>query len=765
MPGLLTLLFILFWGGFSLYHANPPATVSAEASADEFSSGRAMKHLQVITRQPHPPGSNEHTAVREYIAQALQDNGVQPEVQTATVIDRERDRVLVAGTVQNVIGRLSGSENSKAILVAGHYDTRPLAFGASDDGAGVVAMLESLRALKAGPPLKNDVIFLFTDAEEEGLLGAHGFMAQHAWARDVGLVLNFDARGNSGPSMMFETSRQNGWLIQEFAKAAPNPVANSLSAEVYKLLPNLTDFTVFRNQGLDGLNFAYIDGLPSYHTALDSVQRIDERSLQHHGSYALSLTRHFGNLDLRQTRSADAVYFDLFGSTLIHYPSSWRIPLAILALILFAVLVVIGWKAKRFTIRGIVFGLAVSLLTTAIVAGLVYVLWNLIFRLRYASEVRPQGETYHSNLYLIGFVALAIAIAAALSNLFRRQTSSENLAAGGLLCWTILMLLATIFLPGGSYLFTWPLVFSVSALTVSLILQQRNRKSLAIAVLVAGAAPGLVLLIPFTYQLFVGLTLNLIWFIALIVLLQFALLIPHVEVMERANRWSLPVLALLIGVGFITAAVLRSSFDRQNPKPNNIFYALNADTGNAVWASIDQRPDEWTSQFLSPNPENKPLSEFFSPYLSADKIRQNTAPAAPIAAPQVTVLSDQKNGDVRTVNVRISSPRRAPLLSFYVDSKAEFLSVSVNGQRLDQNNAAAMRRNKNAWNMRYVAPPPEGVELAFELKSPEPLKIRVVDQSFDFPPIPNASITRPDFTIPSPHLLSDSTLVSKSFSL
>src|SRR4030095_8333053 len=107
------------------------------------------------------------------------------------------------------------------------------------------------------------------------------------WMKDVGLVLNFEARGNSGPSLMFETSTGNGWLMEQFAKAAPYPVATSLSYEIYKLLPNDTDFTIFKDAGFSGFNFSYIDGYAYYHSAIDSVETIDERSLQHHGSYML----------------------------------------------------------------------------------------------------------------------------------------------------------------------------------------------------------------------------------------------------------------------------------------------------------------------------------------------------------------------------------------------------------------------------------------------------------------------------------------------
>lgn len=764
VPGVLTFLFILAFGAFTLYEGNSPAAVSANAGTNEFSSGRAMRDLQTITKQPHPPGSNEHATVREHIVGELRSLGLQPEVQTATVVDRQRDPVLLAATVRNVVAKLPGTGNSKAVLVAGHYDTTPQSFGASDDGAAVVSMLESVRALKAGPPLKNDVIFLFTDAEEEGLLGANGFMAEHPLAREVGLVLNFEARGNGGPSIMFETSNNNGWLIPEFAKASPHPVANSLSYEIYKRLPNATDFTVFRNRGLDGLNFAYIDGLSSYHTRLDNIQRIDEDSLQHHGSYLLALTRHFGNLDLRQIRSANAVYFDVLGSALIHYPYSWILPISILVLILCVALVVVGLRANYLTIRGMAFGFLAFALTTAIIAALEKLLWAGIFKLRYESEVRPLGETYHSNLYLIGFIALAVAVTAAVYNLFRRKTSPENLAAGGLAWWAILMLLASFYLPGASYLFTWPLMFSAIGLAVGLVLKRRNHEAIGTAILLVSAVPGLALLIPLTYQIFVGLTLNSIAVVAVLVLLQLGLLIPHLDVMARANKWSLPVLAGLITIGFIGAGLVITSFDQKHPKPNNIFYALNADTGKAVWASVDRRPDEWTSQLLSTNPENKPLSEFFSPNMSTARVRQNSAPVAQITAPQIVVLNDQNNGDVRQLRLRITSTRMAPVLSLYVDSKAEFLSLTVNGQRLDQSNTVMLRNNKQAWNMRYVAPPPEGVEVALEFKAQEPLKIRVVDQSYSLPEIPNQTIARPDNTIPSSNTLSDTTLVSKSFS-
>jgi hypothetical protein len=287
--GVLTCLLITLLVAFSIYRQTPPAAVPATASLAVFSSARAMQRLEVIAQKPHPMGSLEHARVRSYILNALTTAGLKPEVQETTAINSDENGRIRAGTVQNILARLPGTANTKAVLLAGHYDSVPNGSGASDDGAAVAAMLETVSALKAGAPLKNDVIFLFTDGEEPGLLGSHAFVAEHPWAKDAGLVLNFEARGTSGPAIMFETSDRNGWLIKEFAKAAPHPIAHSLAYEIYRLLPNDTDLTVFKKAQMPGLNFAYINGLTNYHTQLDSTKEINESSLQNECAYELSL--------------------------------------------------------------------------------------------------------------------------------------------------------------------------------------------------------------------------------------------------------------------------------------------------------------------------------------------------------------------------------------------------------------------------------------------------------------------------------------------
>ena len=170
-----------------------------------------MQHIRRFARQPHAMGTAEHARVRTYLVNQLRELGLSPTIQDTTVAPGT-----LVGHVYNIIGRLKGKGTGKAVLLMAHYDSQPNTLGAADDGAGVAAILETVRALRKSPALQNDIIVLLTDGEEYGLLGARGFML-HPWAKEVGFVINLEARGNGGPSMTFEISPQNGWVVQELS--------------------------------------------------------------------------------------------------------------------------------------------------------------------------------------------------------------------------------------------------------------------------------------------------------------------------------------------------------------------------------------------------------------------------------------------------------------------------------------------------------------------------------------------------------------------
>jgi len=752
--GLVTFLFVVTLTIIGVQQLTLSKSTQVSTSPADFSSARAMKHLEAIAKSPHPIGSASHAEVRDYILGNLTELGLSPTVQKVPVVSQKPGSAIVAGTVENIVAKLDGTNNHQAIMLVSHYDSVPNSFGASDDGFGVSVMLETLRAIKTRGQLRNDVIFLFSDGEEIGLLGAKAFMEEHPWARNVGLVLNFDARGNSGPVIMFETSPNNQDLIYEFAKAVPRPVATSLSSEIYQRLPNSTDLTVFKEAGLPGLNFAYIKGLNHHHSYTDSVREVDESSIQHGGSYALALTSHFGNLASIGQRRGNAVYFDLLGRAFFSYSERWVLPLFLLVTVLIAATAIIGFKRRRLTIGGVGLGF-VAFAGTVVTAWLAGAgLWRLIQKIYGDRTWVLQNNSYHSEFYLVSFVALTLALASTLYLLLFKRVSSSNLTMGALLGLFVLSVPVHWFVPGASYLFVWSLVFSTIALATTFISRNQDASIKQTIVFLVCAIPGVLLFVPVIYLVYTALTLASAGILMAMLALLLATLVPHLRLMATSRTWLVPTLSVVASAAFFTAGILTPVYRQDQPKSNNIFYALNADSGKAFWASMDQRPDEWTSQFLSRQPERGPMFGYIP--LRYEFFLKAAAPEISVPAPQIALVSETKTDDGRTIKVRVTSPRQAPAISLFSDSGMDIVSAEIGGKNFP--NVAGER-----WALNYFALPQDGVEISLHTKSGA-VKIKAVDQSYELPVFPDHSFAaRPNFLIPKPLTYSDSTVVSKTF--
>jgi hypothetical protein len=760
--GVLAFLFIVTCSFLTFYRVMPPSPVSANAAATDFSSGRAMEHLKVISRKPHPVGVAEHAVVRDYIMQQLAALGLEPQVQKTTVANKLSGSIRVA-TVENIAARLKGTGgDGKAVMLVGHYDTVSISPGAGDDGSSVAAILETVRALKGDAPPRNDLIFLFTDGEELGLLGARAFIDEHPWRKDVGLVLNFEARGASGPAIMFETSNGNGRLIQEFARSVKHPSANSLAYEIYRVLPNDTDLTVFKEAKLPGFNFANIDGFTRYHTHSDSVENLDEGTLQHKGAYALALARHFGNVSLNEPSEGNAIYFDLLGATVLHYPATLVMPLTIFVALLFVAVGIYGWRKGRLTPGGIIVGFLSFILTMALAYGVVLGIWWLNTTIQGWFGNSLQDDFYRSKLYLLGFLAITIALSTALYNLFLKKIRIENLAFGGLLCWLLLLVVVSVLIPGGSYILTWPLLFSL----ISLALMFRAGESEGVStkrfiIMSLCAIPGIILLVPMVYLIFVALGLAMVAAAMVLVALLFGLLIPYFSLMTSSRKWLLPGGAAVAGVLLLVFAALTASFDRLHPKADNVSYIQNTDLGKAVWASTDGKADEWTKQFFSGTPEVGSLMEYIPTNYKG--FLQSPAPFIPLPQSDIKVLDDQTANGVRTLRLSINSAYPTGYMTAPTDANTEVLAATIKGQRY-VNEVRRSTTSSNSWALNYYAPPAEGFELTLEVNPAQPLKLRVVDQAYELPQIPGASYApRPEHIMPAPFTNSDTTQVSRTY--
>lgn len=333
-----SLAILAAWAALSFARSGPPSPQPEDAPADQFSAARAGAVLARIlgapaAAEPHPVGTAAHERVRERLVAELARLGLTAEVQEAFAAGPHSN----VARVRNVMARIPGRESRPAVLFTAHYDSVAAGPGAGDDGAGVAALIEIARALASGPTLRRDVILLFTDGEELGLIGARAFSREHAWAEDVTVVVNLEGRGTCGPSEMFETGEDNAAWMALFERAVERPAASSLAYEVYKRMPNDTDMTVFKRAGRAGFNFAFIGGLRRYHTPLDDLAHLDRGSLQHHGDNGLALGRVLAEADLprrseapsRPASASRVVYTDVLGFTLLAWPETLSLAIAL----------------------------------------------------------------------------------------------------------------------------------------------------------------------------------------------------------------------------------------------------------------------------------------------------------------------------------------------------------------------------------------------------------------------------------------------------
>ena len=199
-----------------------------------------------------------------------------------------------------------------------HHDTVWQSPGAADDTAGIATILETLRAFEGKQPAR-DVIVLITDAEELGLLGAKQFFAENPLRQRVGAIINLEARGGGGRTMLFQTAPGNGAAVQLYAQAVPSASGSSLATFVYDVLPNDTDLTPALALDVPSYNLSFIGRPGLYHSPLATPDNLDTGALQDMGDQTLGLARSLAFSEGLPAKTANRTFFDLFGLIAIHY--------------------------------------------------------------------------------------------------------------------------------------------------------------------------------------------------------------------------------------------------------------------------------------------------------------------------------------------------------------------------------------------------------------------------------------------------------------
>ena len=634
----------------------PPG--GSDTPAEAFATARALPAFRFLSQSPRPVASGANARARAYIAERLQSLELEPVIQTATAQSPAgqdaRDYRVSLGVVHNVLVRIKGSAADRAsrpaLLVASHYDSAPGRVGAADASAAVAAMLETLRALQHGAPLANDVIFLFADAGKSGALGARAFAGQHRWARDVGLVLQFDAAGNSGPLLLTGTRGGNGRLVEGWIAAAAPALGSSALAVLARETPALQADGALDTVGSAAMRFANIEGGIGHSGAADVPDKVARTTMQHAGDSMLALTRHFGNLPLAAIQAPDSVHFELPLAGHVQYSSDHVWALTRLVCFLFFLACCMAFKYLGLEPQMLVAGAMAFVMLVLALATIAITLWNGWPALHEGYQPLAVGASARDGWYFLAYVTLGSALFIELQRAMHKTLGMAAITLGALMVMLAALLAASWLAPGASYLLAWPMTAALAAFALLHIPRVRAwPQPLRLAVMVAAAAPAIVLIAPLLQQVSTLFTPQRSALLMIVLATLLGLGTTLLSALRR--RFVAPLLVTACVAALATAQSIAPPARAQGPA---LVAQASRDSGAALWAGT---------------------------------ARQDAS-----AFPQLMALADRDDGGRRRVAFALRSAAGSPTVEVRIKG-AQVLAARLNGQALT---SAAAR----SWSMK-----------------------------------------------------------------
>lgn len=637
-----------------------PAALPASAPAAQFSAGRAAGDMAWLAQKPRPVASAANREARDWIVARLSTLGMAAQVQTSneqsTSLDTFMNADVMIATVNNIVARRPGTApdhaRRPALLLAVHYDTAAQSVGAADVGAPVAAVLETLRAL---PPLANDLVVLFADGQHARALGAAAFAARHPWARDIGLVLQFEARGMRGPLMLYDTSGANGAAIAGWVHAAPLPLGSSLMHELRQVArPN-----ALARVGQAGLYFTNVDGAPDARGSLDTVDRFDTATLQHLGETMLAVTRHFGSVPLAPIARADHVWFTLPLVGMVHYPRSWIWPITRLVCLLFVGVYCLGLQRHRVQQREVVKGAIAFVLIGAMMSLSSWLLWIWAPGLHDNYQPDVDGATSHDSMYLIAYITLACATYIYLQRRVQEVIGAATAALGAMLAMTLLLVLASALAPGATYLLAWPLFGVLFAHAALMIWPAGGARRTAM--LLAGMVPALLLIAPVVRDVYGVFSPERIS----VPIALFAILLGMGTTLLASLQRRFAVRGLVAAtVALMLVASTPQPLDAGSARANQLIYFKDAFSWKSYWTLPPNGLADWNRHYF---PDAVAPRQFIEAYRYQGRRWIAPAPRTQVEYPYIVMLKDDDEDTIHRVEFTVASKNRAPTVVVRVE--------------------------------------------------------------------------------------------------
>lgn len=756
-----------FW---NFYAERPTASIQENIAITKFSVNRALRHVEAIGQEPHYVGSPAHPQVRRYLVQELEKLGLEVEVQEGWTLS---DRGILT-KAKNILARKQASvssleERPSTLLLLSHYDSAVHSSpGASDAASGVATILESLRAfLAAETTHSNDILVAFTDAEEVGLGGA-SLLLEHTWAQEIDLALNFEARGSGGSSfMLLETNHGNQELIAQFMQAGVRyPVANSLIYSIYKLLPNDTDLTVLREQrDINGFNFAFIGDHFDYHTATDTPENLDIRTLAHQGSYLMPLLNYFSNQPLDKLDSdGNSNYFSIPLLRMIQYPAEWSLPLLILAGVFFVLLVLYGLMKKIFFPRNLVEGIAPFFMALLLSGGFAFVVWELS-RLFYPQyKEMEHGFTYNGYYYIWVIIMAAAGICFYTFHKFQKSASPAAIFVTPLFFWLLLSASAVFFFEGAAYF-----IILVYFGLIQLLLKLKNQKP-NLLLMSFLSLPAIFLLMPLIVNIPVAIGLKSLYLSAVLLVLLWSLLWPVFGYYRKNKR--LGFLSLIVFMILFLIAHFKADFNVERPKPNSLVYLQDMENGRATWNTYDWTLDAWTAPFFPKDEMLGDVAAHFSSKYNSGFTRSAQAPELELKGSEIAIRVPSPDSiGLAFYQIEIIPQRNVDRIELFTQGVPNFESFRVNGQTAAPLLGGGEARHvfTNRWSERlltYHVTGKDTLELEFSINKDLTPHFELYESSYDLLENDELKVpAREDDMIPRPFVLTDAIVLKKKIEL
>ncbi|MFB3854623.1 MAG: M28 family peptidase [Vicinamibacterales bacterium] len=694
-----------------------------------FSTEDAAAHVEMLAGVVGSRwvGTEANQRARSYIVEQLGRSGFEVRIQEA---DASRPEHGVTARVANIIGTKPGRKPA-AIALVSHYDSVPESPGAADAALGVAVALEAGRVLAAVPDRAHTLVVALTDAEEVGLMGAAALVTDPVF-QAVRAYLNFEAVGTTGPPMLFETGPGNSWIVEAWARSVPHPAGTSFAREIYKALPNDTDFSILKRTGAVGLNFAPTGNSHAYHTKNDRPAALSRRTLEEMGRNAVAAAEALDRLDLERRSTEESVYFAVEGAAAFAFSPAVAESLLALA----AALGIVAWVrllASLWRADGALSTLMAVLEELASLAAFVGAM------LAAAWAVRATSAFYHP-WYARPWLFFALLVAAGLLGsrivthlstalLPVRFTGTPHPAgrwAVAFPAWILIAGAAWFYAPGASYLATVPLlVASIAALGVP----PRSGTAVRIASVIALAAAGAVcirpaaMLLGFAVPAFGRIPVVTPFYVYPALLAAAALFVgpplaaiavrgSDVAGTGRRRLWPRTVtLASVLGASW-ALLLLGDAYTSARPELREANYYHDVATRRAFWEvggrepgtgvrDISGAPAGWvrvSDALLASAPVGRTTG---GPFV-------HRAPAAPLATPPANVQATLRQQGTEDAVLEVTVYPREPGLAVTLH-----LPRGVNP--IDSNLAGADRGS--GWRATYVAPPPEGVRFTLRVPS------------------------------------------------